>query len=260
MVIILFHSQQMLIRLDDLVAEHLDHLHYLNDILLLRINDLNQILTDHLLNRLLIPLYIYSLVNSKSVENISERPRISPIVSLFLLSQVFLILSYDSLVQQLVDIILNGKISIFDKPEFAAPSITLEESLVQASRGSSGSQLELDTCDNESVSLKSESIEECEFMETEKADNCREKKRIQSDKSENQTSSQSQIKKAAITDEEKAAVVLNSKKSALQEERPFLNLLLDSLDCNKSDDHSTIFALCLFHEMIYNKGNQKEST
>lgn len=43
------------------MAEHLDHLHYVNDILLLEIDDLNQVLTDHLLRRMLIPLYIASL-------------------------------------------------------------------------------------------------------------------------------------------------------------------------------------------------------
>ena len=48
-------------RLADLVAEHLDHLHYLNDILCLNIHALNEVLTDHLLNRLLIPLYVHSL-------------------------------------------------------------------------------------------------------------------------------------------------------------------------------------------------------
>lgn len=43
------------------MAEHLDHLHYLNDILCLNIDALNAVLTDHLLNRLFIPLYIFSL-------------------------------------------------------------------------------------------------------------------------------------------------------------------------------------------------------
>jgi hypothetical protein len=51
--------------LSDLVAEHLDHLHYLNDILSLDIGDLNQVLTDHLLNKLLIPLYVYSLTKRR---------------------------------------------------------------------------------------------------------------------------------------------------------------------------------------------------
>ncbi|KAF6024766.1 CLEC16A [Bugula neritina] len=49
-------------KLQDLVAEHLDHLHYLNDILGLGIDLLNNILTDYLLNRLYIPLYVNSLI------------------------------------------------------------------------------------------------------------------------------------------------------------------------------------------------------
>jgi len=50
-------------RLADLVAEHLDHMHYLNDILSLDISALNDVLTEHLLNRLLVPLYVFSLVD-----------------------------------------------------------------------------------------------------------------------------------------------------------------------------------------------------
>ncbi|XP_071033380.1 protein CLEC16A homolog isoform X2 [Parasteatoda tepidariorum] len=79
---------QVQTKLADLVAEHLDHLHYLNDILCLHIEALNDVLTDHLLNKLLVPLYVYSLVqkipNSSPEE---EKSRVSPIVSLFLLSQ-----------------------------------------------------------------------------------------------------------------------------------------------------------------------------
>ena len=52
-------------RLKDLVAEHLDHLHYLHDILSLNIQDVNDVLTGHFINRLLIPLYIYSLVKDR---------------------------------------------------------------------------------------------------------------------------------------------------------------------------------------------------
>uniref|UniRef100_A0A5F8AB73 C-type lectin domain containing 16A n=1 Tax=Macaca mulatta TaxID=9544 RepID=A0A5F8AB73_MACMU len=50
-------------KLSDLVAEHLDHLHYLNDILIINCEFLNDVLTDHLLNRLFLPLYVYSLEN-----------------------------------------------------------------------------------------------------------------------------------------------------------------------------------------------------
>lgn len=63
--VIVFSSHQSRDRLATLVAEHLDHLHYVNDILLINIDTLNDVLSDQLLNRLLIPLYVYSLTKRK---------------------------------------------------------------------------------------------------------------------------------------------------------------------------------------------------
>uniref|UniRef100_A0A3B3QZE2 C-type lectin domain containing 16A n=1 Tax=Paramormyrops kingsleyae TaxID=1676925 RepID=A0A3B3QZE2_9TELE len=96
-------------KLSDLVAEHLDHLHYLNDILIINCEFLNDVLTDHLLNRLFLPLYVYSLVGSEQ----SEDRKISPQVSLYLLSQVFLIIHYQPLVNSLAEVILDGDLSVF---------------------------------------------------------------------------------------------------------------------------------------------------
>ena len=62
-----FNSHQSQNRLADLVAEHLDHLHYLNDILSLNIEDLNKVLSEHLLHKLLVPLYVYSLTRRKDL-------------------------------------------------------------------------------------------------------------------------------------------------------------------------------------------------
>lgn len=47
---------KLLLKIDDLFAEHLDHLHYLNDILMLRIDDINRILSDNLMHHLIKPL------------------------------------------------------------------------------------------------------------------------------------------------------------------------------------------------------------
>ncbi|XP_053987168.1 protein CLEC16A homolog isoform X2 [Hylaeus volcanicus] len=95
-------------RLSDLVAEHLDHLHYLNDILCLNISDLNKVLSDHLLHKLLVPLYVYSLMRHKDLlcQNQEERKHISVVVALFLLSQVFLIVSHGPLVHTLAAVML----------------------------------------------------------------------------------------------------------------------------------------------------------
>ncbi|OXB74441.1 UNVERIFIED_CONTAM: hypothetical protein H355_001823 [Colinus virginianus] len=79
-------------KLSDLVAEHLDHLHYLNDILIINCEFLNDVLTDHLLNRLFLPLYVYSLVNQ---------------------DKVFLIIHYAPLVNPLAEVILNGDLTMF---------------------------------------------------------------------------------------------------------------------------------------------------
>ncbi|XP_022658249.1 protein CLEC16A-like isoform X4 [Varroa destructor] len=102
-------------RLADLVAEHLDQLHYLNDILCLNIAPLNEVLTDHLLNRLFLPLYIYSLTGTKTSPASRTSPHVSPILALFLLNQVFLIISHRPLVRQLADVLFNGTMEIFNK-------------------------------------------------------------------------------------------------------------------------------------------------
>ncbi|KAI0218120.1 Protein CLEC16A [Lamellibrachia satsuma] len=95
-------------RLSDLVAEHLNHLHYLNDILSLHITALNDVLTDHLLNNLFLPLYVYSLTKrNKYMPSRGEKPHLSSVVSLFLLSQVFLIIQHAPVVRPLADIIFN---------------------------------------------------------------------------------------------------------------------------------------------------------
>lgn len=47
---------KLLVKIDDLFAEHLDHLHYLNDVLMLKIDDINRILSDNLMRHLVKPL------------------------------------------------------------------------------------------------------------------------------------------------------------------------------------------------------------
>lgn len=116
------------------MAEHLDHLHYLNDILCLNIPDLNAVLTEHLLHKLFVPLYIFSLtpappplsmaliaqnlaaVLNKTVDiDIQEmnNPRVSCVVALFLLSLVFLVIRHGPLVHALAWVILNGDHNVF---------------------------------------------------------------------------------------------------------------------------------------------------
>lgn len=293
-------TAQMVLKLDDLVAEHLDHLHYLNDILLLDEPDLNAILTDHLLNRLLIPLYIFSLVdggtqssnvdmksmtnhNSPSSTSVSSPPearrKISRIVSLFLLSQVFLIVSFEKLVCQLLNILKYGSFSLFSKPQFSAPSETLEESLVQASKNGSIGSSHNCCCDNESCAssslYKNRTFYEKDSDDMIDADTSNTSDRFNNESDivsspkydDDDSFDASRINEASITDEEKAAVAaaLGHRRhssmsigdlSAISQDRLFLRALFECLDPNgNDDDHMFIFALCLIYAIVHNKGN-----
>ena len=109
-------DHQNLNKLKNLVAEHLDHLHYLNDILCLNIDNLNKVLTEHLMKKLFIPLYVYSLIGGdktgeKSLEDM--KPHVSKVSALFLLSHVFFVVSHAPLVEMLAWILFEGDKEIF---------------------------------------------------------------------------------------------------------------------------------------------------
>ena len=49
------------------LEEYLDHIHYIEDIFLLHVDSLNHVLKDQLMNRLLIPVYVFSLTERDSL-------------------------------------------------------------------------------------------------------------------------------------------------------------------------------------------------
>ncbi|XP_074647477.1 protein CLEC16A-like isoform X2 [Tubulanus polymorphus] len=249
-------------RLADLVAEHLDHLHYLNDILCLNIDCLNDVLTDHLLNRLLIPLYVYSLTKRRkhrSVVIVDSRPHVSSVVSLFLLSQVFLILSHAPLVRQLADIIFHGDISVTsEEPHlqqgqwsgvrgFIAPDEPLAMLLERTSqeprpqimpRGLEGSTASLYT----EVSGQPISDQATAVATTAAA---------AADDDESSVN---------ITDEEKLQA--SNKQPPTEQEftltnRPYLEAIFNALECTEND-YEALFALCLLYAMGHNEGINQE--
>nr|XP_021151414.1 protein CLEC16A isoform X1 [Columba livia] len=263
-------------KLSDLVAEHLDHLHYLNDILIINCEFLNDVLTDHLLNRLFLPLYVYSLVNQ---DKGGERPKISLQVSLYLLSQVFLIIHYAPLVNSLAEVILNGDLSVFSsKVEqdvqknsakssircFIKPTETLERSLEinkhkgkkrvqkrpnyknvgeedEEERGSEENQDDLDKTKGTEASSKgirtSSENEEIEMVIMERC--------------KLSELSISAVTEQNTTDEEKSAAASGSEITNWN--RPFLDMVYNALDCAE-DDYYALFVLCLLYAMSHNKG------
>ncbi|KAG5279406.1 hypothetical protein AALO_G00077460 [Alosa alosa] len=258
-------------KLSDLVAEHLDHLHYLNDILIINCEFLNDVLTDHLLNRLFLPLYVYSLVGQEQ----SEDRKITPQVSLYLLSQVFLIIHYQPLVNALADVILNGDLSVFSSQaehnahktlanpavrRFAKPSESLERSLEMSRQkgrkrtqkrpnyknvgeeeeeerggGAEEGPAEEKAKGTEASSKGSRTIGDTEEIEMVVMEKCK-------------ISDVSTLTEQNITDEEKSAA-----RAEGQQSRPFLDMVYNALDCTE-DDYHALFVLCLLYAMSHSKG------
>ncbi|XP_040214471.1 protein CLEC16A isoform X5 [Rana temporaria] len=278
--------------LSNLVSQHLDHLNYLNDILIINCEFLNDVLTNHLLNRLLLPLYVYSLVNQdqgffplsyymwpehQPTLRATERPRISPQVALYLLSQVFLTIHYAPLVNSLADVILNGDLSMFSsKPEhnvqqgsadssiqcFTKPQETLEKSLeINRQRGRKKHQKRpnyKNVGEEEDDEKLSEDIQE-ELDKGKPAESTSKGAKGSGDTEEIEmvimerskaTEKSSVIKEENTTDEEKSASAAGAHAS---QNRPFLDMVYSTLECSE-DDYYTLFVLCLLYAMSHNIG------
>ncbi|XP_029045384.1 protein CLEC16A homolog isoform X2 [Osmia bicornis bicornis] len=280
-------------RLSDLVAEHLDHLHYLNDILCLNISDLNKVLSEHLLHKLLVPLYVYSLMRQKNLlcQNQEERKHVSTVVALFLLSQVFLIISHGPLVHTLAAVMvlsdletiqtgaskvleMYGDISS-DKPiAFSPPKESLEKSLENLSESLTVSD---ELCEEE-VNLEetkdSTENEGEEVLETNHPSTSFDTA-SSSDTSVFMSPEQlnitipseglEEMNHLNITDEEKERLALESpmiplarKKSESLSNKPFLETILNSLFCTEND-YATLFALCLLYALVNNQGIDRKT-
>ncbi|XP_035746955.1 protein CLEC16A isoform X2 [Egretta garzetta] len=225
-------------KLSDLVAEHLDHLHYLNDILIINCEFLNDVLTDHLLNRLFLPLYVYSLVNQ---DKGGERPKISLQVSLYLLSQAkssirCFIKPTETLERSLEINKQKGKKRVQKRPNYKNVGEEDEEE-----RGSEDNQDDIDKTKGTEVSSKgirtSSENEEIEMVIMERC--------------KLSELSISVVTEQNTTDEEKSAAA--SGNEITNWNRPFLDMVYNALDCAE-DDYYALFVLCLLYAMSHNKG------
>ncbi|XP_008591959.1 PREDICTED: protein CLEC16A isoform X2 [Galeopterus variegatus] len=269
-------------KLSDLVAEHLDHLHYLNDILIINCEFLNDVLTDHLLNRLFLPLYVYSLENQ---DKGGEQPKISLPVSLYLLSQVFLIIHHAPLVNSLAEVILNGDLSeMYAKTEqdvqrscakpsircFIKPTETLERSLeMNKHKGKRRAQKRPNykNVGEEEDEEKGPAEDAQEDTEKAKGTEGGSKGTKTSGESEeiemvimersklSELATSTSVQEQNTTDEEKSAAATGYENT--QWSRPFLDMVYHSLD-STDDDYHALFVLCLLYAMSHNKGMDPE--
>ncbi|XP_049924531.1 protein CLEC16A isoform X2 [Epinephelus moara] len=269
-------------KLSDLVAEHLDHLHYLNDILIINCEFLNDVLTDHLLNRLFLPLYVYSLV----IPETSEERKINPQVSLYLLSQVFLIIHYQPMVNALAEVILNGDLSVFTPQtdmhsthkntasaggvrRFTKPPESLERSLeLSRHRGRKRTQKRPNY-----KNLGEEEDDERagggggggggggveEGWDDDSRGGEREGGREREKGKEiemvvMEKCKVSELTEQNITDEEKTAAAT---RTHTQRSRPFLDMVYSALDCT-NDDYHALFVLCLLYAVSHSQGINRD--
>jgi len=244
-------DHQSLNRLKDLVAEHLDHLHYINDILCLQIESLNMVLSEHLLNRLFIPLYMYSLSRTTVQSAEDLKPFVSPVVALFLLCQVFLIIAHVPLVRLLAWIIVAGDKEVFTergatlyvsspkkksrvKPSFIAPTESLDKSLENRIKGNdsdSESDTEVEVASTSTVSQLT--LLPSPFH-------------LPGDPTD-----------MSISDEEKLRLTGAAGTDFSLTDRPFLAALFHFLDFS-DNDYIQLFSVALIYAMQMNKGINKE--
>ncbi|TKR67801.1 hypothetical protein L596_023894 [Steinernema carpocapsae] len=92
-------------RLNDMIAEHLDNMHYLNDILMIEFTDLNVLLTNSVYDRLVSPLYLASLAQLRETSSTILLSRVS---SLFALSQFLLIIHNQHLIETVLTALFFG--------------------------------------------------------------------------------------------------------------------------------------------------------
>ncbi|XP_063474251.1 protein CLEC16A isoform X7 [Symphalangus syndactylus] len=253
-------------KLSDLVAEHLDHLHYLNDILIINCEFLNDVLTDHLLNRLFLPLYVYSLENQ---DKGGERPKISLPVSLYLLSQVFLIIHHAPLVNSLAEVILNGDLSeMYAKTEqdvqrssakpsircFIKPTETLERSLEMNKH--KGKRRVQKRPNYKNVGEEEDEEKGPTEDAQEDAEKAKEIEMVIMERSKlSELAASTSVQEQNTTDEEKSAAATCSEST--QWSRPFLDMVYHALD-SPDDDYHALFVLCLLYAMSHNKGMDPE--
>lgn len=252
------------------MAEHLDHLHYLNDILCLEIADLNAVLTEHLLHKLFVPLYIFSLtpaepltiaqatrhlaaVLNKVVDiDIQDtvNPRVSCVVALFLLSLVFLVITHGPLVNALAWVILHADHNVFKEGTseilnayiakresvamgFVQPQESLEEAL-DISVASGGS---MSSGSSESLRPTEQSGSAVAAADKSVCSNCCEPINI--------TDEEKEKRKKFATDDV----------AVKESDRPFLDQVLSALNSTEND-YLALLSLCLIYALANNKGKK----
>jgi len=109
-------------KLEDLIDELIDYFYYLHDIFNLGIPELSRVLSEQMLKYLLVPHLVGSLFSEKVDEknmHVELEDRISPMLSVFLLTQIFYIFKEKQLVNSLASVLVYEN---FESKEKANPT------------------------------------------------------------------------------------------------------------------------------------------
>uniref|UniRef100_H2Y954 Uncharacterized protein n=1 Tax=Ciona savignyi TaxID=51511 RepID=H2Y954_CIOSA len=245
-------------RLRDLVAEHLDHLHYLNDIVTLENEMLNEVLIHHLLHRLFLPLYVRSLADGSPGQYqyiytfimftmdtllVIERPLVSSVVALFLLSQVFLIIHHKPLVHQLAEVIFNRNLDSLSLDGegtvmfYSAFTCTIIFDIFQP-------------VEQGDILQQPESLEKLLSSHKKRKNHKKRPNYRNTDSDDGASSPEAEAITSLDVIPKGAASALNL---IFQLPRPFLDTIYSALNCTGSD-YSALFALCFLYAILHNKG------
>ncbi|XP_050541117.1 protein CLEC16A homolog isoform X7 [Daktulosphaira vitifoliae] len=221
-------QDQYRVKLADLVSSHLDDLHYLNDILSLKVDILNEVLVEHLMDKLFIPYYIHSLAppdkyiiveTEEFVDAVKQQPLMNGDICLFLLTQVFLIIHQEKLVGPLAKFLLDSSSHLMCQVVHE-PKIK-DQISIKLPENDQGSEQKL-----ENNSLESDVLEFKSFAYMN------------------------------ITDEEKE--ILMSKNEGLSPSRSkCIESIYNQLEVEKSDS-SALFGICLLYALSQNCGVAKQ--
>lgn len=157
-------------------------------------------------------------MSDSSVQYEPANVRVSCVVALFLLSQVFLIISHAPLIQTLAWIILKTDKELFEKG--ADKLLEHYETKFSANEASNGLQ---DSCSSKGSCSSKENLVEDEFRN--------------------------------ITDEEKQRIAALPSDATNYSDKPFLDTIYNGLDCTEND-YIALFALSLLYALANNKGKQ----
>ncbi|CAF0966985.1 unnamed protein product [Adineta steineri] len=243
------------------LEEYLDDIHYLQDIFLLNVDSLNNVLKEQLMNRLLIPVYVFSLIKRDKFTRVKDpRTMLDQSPALFLLAEIFLVVRYRPVIEELADIILSADIETVEAVQrrygeqttYSSPPASLEVCLAKVESVQSKISSE--------ISLNALDINDNTSRQHRENDQTRTRSASSSPRpsTDNQRTNETTVKPTSLyvsnwTDDEKHKRTNDRTKfnETQLADRPYFEALVKALNCAESDQQC-FYALSVLLTMTMN--------